>query len=801
MKRWITLTILTLVGLSAMLFAEREYQAQIHHDNVQTLAQASTDTQNRLQVALTTRLLVVEDLRAFMLAPTSLPDNETFNRFSAGVLDHFPTIHGLAYVDSNRIVRYFYPLEGNQAAIGLDLMTRPAAPFVEKAIQERRTTVNDPTVNVMGSLAVTPRTPLYRGDQLLGLVQGVFDVSAILEEALTGADPRFTLQLLDANGNRFWGVETFSGETQTLPVQVGDNAWTLTVGWQSLPPAPSSFVLSLIWGGGGMLLLSLLFIVNRTWTQTEWLQAAVSDRTATLRESEERFSKAFHASPVPICITTLAEGRFIDANQAYLRMSGFARDELIGRTVPELDMWDDSAARQAFIDELIEKRWFRDLERKFHTRSGEICQTLASYELIELEGVACILALFHDISERVQSEVAIQRYIRQLEALHQASLIFSQLQEIDVVGERVLDTLEKILDYRRGGIALRDPASGDLRLLAHARMGLDEQAYQEELERVRGLFRTGSGVTNWVTKHGKTLRLGDVRSDPRYLDADETIRSELAVPLKVAGRTIGVINVESERLDAFSEADENLLTTLANQAAIAIENARLFTSVRTQREELRSLATRLGQVEEAERRNIARELHDRVGQNLTALSINLNMLRSLSPAEHIENITPFLDDSQKLIERTSGRIRDVMAELRPPELDDYGLSAALRWYVGSFSARNQIEVQAPAGDLQPRPPGQVETALFRIAQEALTNIAKHAQASQATITISQEPGVLRMSISDNGIGFNPLALQPHDDHKRWGLLTLRERAETIGGGLRIESQPGAGTQVIVEVPV
>ena len=217
-------------------------------------------------------------------------------------------------------------------------------------------------------------------------------------------------------------------------------------------------------------------------------------------------------------------------------------------------------------------------------------------------------------------------------------------------------------------------------------------------------------------------------------------------------------------------------------------------------QQLRSLATRLTQVEEAERRNLARELHDRVGQNLTALSINLNMIRSLIPAEFLETLIPFLDDSQNIIERTSGRIRNVMAELRPPELDDYGLSAALRWFAASFAARNQIDVETPRGDLRPRPPDNVETALFRIAQEALTNIAKHAQASQVTIALTQESDVLQMSISDNGVGFNPLDSKINTDRKRWGLLNLRERAEAIGGQLRIESQPGKGTRVIVEVP-
>ena len=222
--------------------------------------------------------------------------------------------------------------------------------------------------------------------------------------------------------------------------------------------------------------------------------------------------------------------------------------------------------------------------------------------------------------------------------------------------------------------------------------------------------------------------------------------------------------------------------------------------MRNSYDQLRSLATRISQVEETERRNIARELHDSVGQNLTALSININMLRSISPRESVETFTPFLDDSQKLIEHTSGQIRNIMAELRPPELDDYGLVAALRWYAGGFAARNQIETQLPSDDLDPRPSGQVEIALFRIAQEALTNIAKHAQASQVVINLSQGAGILRMTIADDGIGFNPLAQISDRGRKSWGLLNLKERAESIGGQMQIESQLGSGTRLTVEVP-
>jgi PAS domain S-box-containing protein len=224
-------------------------------------------------------------------------------------------------------------------------------------------------------------------------------------------------------------------------------------------------------------------------------------------------------------------------------------------------------------------------------------------------------------------------------------------------------------------------------------------------------------------------------------------------------------------------------------------------ALRHYNQELRSLTTRLSQVKEEERRVLALDLHDYVGQNLTALSINLNMLQSLISPESVEKIKPFLEDSQELIEQTTRHIRNLMVELRPPELDDYGLLAALRSYGDRFAQRNQIQIQVPVGDLNPQPSSQTATTLFHIAQEALTNIAKHAKASQVKITLSQVTNWLQMSIWDDGIGFDPETVPAGQAEIGWGLLSMKERAEAIGGHLRVKSHPGQGSTLIVEVPV
>jgi PAS domain S-box-containing protein len=214
---------------------------------------------------------------------------------------------------------------------------------------------------------------------------------------------------------------------------------------------------------------------------------------------------------------------------------------------------------------------------------------------------------------------------------------------------------------------------------------------------------------------------------------------------------------------------------------------------------LRALGTQLAEVAEAERQRLARELHDQVGQRLTALGINLNIIRTQMPEETEEAIRSRLDDSLSLVEQTAERIRDVMVNLRPPVLDDYGLVAALHWYAEQFAGRTGIAVIVEGNEPVLRLAMSVESALFCIAQEALTNVAKHAQATKVTITVQVQGEVLRLVIADDGIGFNPETMTKSGGGHGWGLLTMTERAEAAGGRCRIESVPGQGAQVIVEV--
>jgi len=217
-------------------------------------------------------------------------------------------------------------------------------------------------------------------------------------------------------------------------------------------------------------------------------------------------------------------------------------------------------------------------------------------------------------------------------------------------------------------------------------------------------------------------------------------------------------------------------------------------------ENLRCYARRLIEMEEALRQKIATELHDEIARDLTVLGMNLSIIGSSLPQDSSQNLQERIEDSARLLECISRNTRNIMAGLRPPVLDDYGLAAALRWHNELFSARTGIAVSLLADESFPRLRPEVELALFRISQEALMNTAKHADATTMTLSLGYEPDMVRLIIADNGKGF-PLQSKLHPQGTGWGMTIMRERTELIGGRFTIESLPGQGTTVTVEIPL
>jgi signal transduction histidine kinase len=251
---------------------------------------------------------------------------------------------------------------------------------------------------------------------------------------------------------------------------------------------------------------------------------------------------------------------------------------------------------------------------------------------------------------------------------------------------------------------------------------------------------------------------------------------------------------------AFDEYDLRLLQTLADQVAVAIDNARLFSALRDSEANLRALSLRLLSVQEEERRYIAQELHDELGQLLTAIKINLELVRRRLPPDATA-LLQRVDETNKLTDDVLTSVRTMTVELRPALLDEMGLVAALRWYAKRFEQRTGVEVALDVEGVEARPRPEIETAIYRVVQEALTNVARHAEATQVQIGLARRDGTLHASIRDDGRGFDVDAWAAQETESRTlGLVGIQERALLLNGQAGIESRPGRGTRIWVELP-
>jgi signal transduction histidine kinase len=263
---------------------------------------------------------------------------------------------------------------------------------------------------------------------------------------------------------------------------------------------------------------------------------------------------------------------------------------------------------------------------------------------------------------------------------------------------------------------------------------------------------------------------------------DSLTRSELTVPITVKGQTIGVLDAQSEQLNGFDQTDVEMLQALANQAGIAIENVRLH-------EQAKHVAVL------EERQRLARELHDSVTQSLYGLNLYAEAAMGQLAIGQLDQVREYLNDIQKTAQESLTDMRLLIYELRPPVLEQEGLVAALQNRL--YFVENRAEIKSSLkSNLEKRLPLVVEEGLYRIAHEALNNTLKHAHAKNIVISILQDKRTVTMEISDNGIGFDPATACSEGC---LGIVSMRERASANGWHFKVNSSPGMGTRVCVEV--
>jgi PAS domain S-box-containing protein len=402
---------------------------------------------------------------------------------------------------------------------------------------------------------------------------------------------------------------------------------------------------------------------------------------------------------------------------------------------------------------------------------------------------------YRDISERKQAEQEVIQRNQELAALSAANLALTETLDVQVVLERMFDFLNDLVPYDSASVLLLE---GNARLAVYATRGY-ERCNQErmpiplyfEVDKVAHLRE--------ILGEKKSLIVSDTLKDPdwdRSIPGTDHIRNWLGVPLIAAGQVIGIYGLDKVTSGYFTEEHLHLIEPLAAQAAVAIHNARLFQQVHNGRERLQQLSRRLVDVQEAERRRIARELHDEIGQILTGLNLILGTTQHLPPDGQSGSIA----EAQSLVNELLGKVRQLSLDLRPAMLDDLGLIPALLCHLERFGAQTDIQVLFRHSGIEGRRfKPQLETAVFRITQEALTNVARHASVSQAEVWLWADDEYLGVQVVDKGIGFDPESSLARKNSS--GLLGMRERATLLGGQLTVFSAPEGGTRLTGVFPI
>jgi signal transduction histidine kinase len=325
------------------------------------------------------------------------------------------------------------------------------------------------------------------------------------------------------------------------------------------------------------------------------------------------------------------------------------------------------------------------------------------------------------------------------------------------------------------------------------------------LQHTAEVFRPNETLCD-ILKNEEPLVIQDSGSETRYplsrlsIVGEEKLLSTVWLPLIVEGKHRGMLVVGYRHYHDFAEREMRLLISLAEKNSIAMVNAQLYTDLLQREKELEILSGARVQAQEDERRRIAREIHDGLGQMLTAIKFNLEILEDMITAGKDERER--IDDMKNLLDSVMKEAREISYNLMPSVLEDFGLAPALQLLSEQFSNRTNVKVQFQAHGINDRLDPNLEIGMYRIAQESLNNVSKHAEATEVNLQIIRHNTGIRLVIEDNGKG---LTTQPGllraTGKGGMGLPGMRERASSFGGAFTIDSTPNNGTLIAVEVPL
>jgi signal transduction histidine kinase len=402
-------------------------------------------------------------------------------------------------------------------------------------------------------------------------------------------------------------------------------------------------------------------------------------------------------------------------------------------------------------------------------------------------------ALEQEIVHLRQENATARERIAVLQVLHDVARSLSSELNLEPLLQMILATAVQVVGASAGSLLLLDLETDELVFK------VIEKGGGVALEGTR--MPADKGIAGWVVTHRQPLIVDDVNRDDRYYrdiaqGHDFTTTSLLCVPMIAKGQVIGVLQMlNKDPGKYFIMADQEILTTFAAQSGVAIENARLYQSLREERD-------RIIAVEEEIRRRLARDLHDGPTQMLAAIIMSANFVQQAiahnSPGHALQELKEMLPVAEKALRQ----VRSLLFDLRPVILETQGLVPALQSYAQRLRETEGLNVVLSVGGEFDRLSHNAEVAIFSVVQEAITNAKKHACASRIDIEVTPDNDNLVVVVRDNGAGFDTKAVAArYDERGSLGMLNMKERAEIVEGTLSISSQPGQGTAIILRLPL
>lgn len=516
--------------------------------------------------------------------------------------------------------------------------------------------------------------------------------------------------------------------------------------------------------------------LNRT------LRGEIAEREqaeASLTEKERQYRSIFEATSDGLVIND-PEGTVVEANPAFCRMHGYAYQEVIGLNPTTFIHPDYHSVFTNYVQTVKGGGQFQaqaiDLRKDGSQFHVEVHGTPFTYK-----GKPHLLGVVRDVTERVLAQQMLEQRVedrtRELSALFDVTAVASASLDLETVLERSLERVLEVMGCEVGAIHLLDEKKEGLHLAARRQAagaaGIDAGAGDAEA--------LGAGLAAQVIEQGEPLVVPNLADSPLALPA---VRAYVGVPMRAKGRVLGVLSVVGETGRQFSVDAQRvaLLASIADQVGVAVENARLYQQ-----------AEQLAVMEERQR--LARELHDSVTQSLYSVTLLAETGRRSVAGGELGQLKGYLDRLGEIARQALKEMRLLVYELRPAALEQDGLVGALQRRLDAVEGRAGVEARLLL-ETEAELAAPVEEALYRIAQEALNNVLKHAAATAVTVCIRAGAGEVTLEVEDNGRGFD---LEAAAKQGGLGLISMRERAERLGGSLIITTAPGEGTKVVANI--